>query len=47
MTTATMIDPSEFADTYREWHYLTAGFAVGVALGVLAGLHLTLSHVTE
>lgn len=31
----------EFANTYREWHYLAGGFAVGWTLGLLVGARLT------
>lgn len=30
----------EFANTYKEWHYLAGGFALGWTLGILVGLKL-------
>jgi len=39
----------EFADTYREWHYLAVGFSYGVLAGyILRGVvHRLVSHTHE
>lgn len=31
----------EFANTFREWHYLVNGFATGVIVGFFVGVYIT------
>jgi len=37
---------SEFANTYREWHYLAGGFALGVVAGIVIALAFVASDET-
>lgn len=34
----------EFASTFREWHYLVGGFALGVVVGVRLALRWTRAY---
>lgn len=31
----------QFANTFKEWHYLVNGFASGVIVGFLVGVYVT------